>query len=155
MGKLCIYNCVNCNTYCEKYNTRKKFCSIKCQQDFSRKTKVFNNTASSHTLKIYLTETKGYSCELCGLSGYWNGKKLTLQLDHIDGNSDNNTLENVRLVCPNCHTQTHTWCGRQKKTNKRNIYLQKYKGDKSKSETPLLHSGEEGAVPSLPTNECK
>jgi HNH endonuclease len=48
-------------------------------------------------------------CSECGLLPMWNGKKLTLQLDHIDGNRADNSLGNLRLLCPNCHTQTHTF----------------------------------------------
>lgn len=48
-------------------------------------------------------------CAECGIGSEWNGKALTLQLDHIDGNSENNALENLRLLCPNCHTQTPTY----------------------------------------------
>ena len=39
----------------------------------------------------------------------WNGKPLVFDMDHIDGNSDNNLRENVRAVCPNCHSQTPTF----------------------------------------------
>jgi len=50
-----------------------------------------------------------YVCAKCGNDGTWCGTKLTLQLDHIDGNSKNNNLDNLRFMCPNCHTQTDTW----------------------------------------------
>lgn len=53
-----------------------------------------------------------YKCSSCGLEDYWNGENLTLQLDHINGNSCDNRLENLRFLCPNCHTQTSTFCGR-------------------------------------------
>lgn len=54
-----------------------------------------------------------YKCVECGLSE-WRDKELSLHLDHIDGDSKNHKLENLRLLCPNCHSQTDTWCGKNK-----------------------------------------
>ena len=54
-----------------------------------------------------------YKCVECGIFE-WNKKEICLQLDHIDGNSHNHKLENLRLLCPNCHSQTDTWCGKNK-----------------------------------------
>jgi len=55
----------------------------------------------------------GKVCSICNLPPMWNGKKLVLQLDHINGNSIDNRIENLRMLCPNCHSQTDTFC-RQK-----------------------------------------
>lgn len=54
-------------------------------------------------------------CELCGQLPQWNGKPLVLQLDHINGDHFDNRLENLRIVCPNCHTQTDTFCTKRNK----------------------------------------
>lgn len=50
-------------------------------------------------------------CEVCQMSD-WQGKTITLQLDHINGVNDDHRLENLRLLCPNCHSQTNTFAGR-------------------------------------------
>jgi 5-methylcytosine-specific restriction endonuclease McrA len=60
-------------------------------------------------------------CAECGIGPEWNNKVLTLQLDHIDGNSENNMLENLRLLCPNCHTQTSTYGSKKLKQVKTKI----------------------------------
>lgn len=64
-------------------------------------------------IRRLLTERYGYSCSVCSLS-MWNDQTITLQVDHIDGNPGNNLPNNLRLLCPNCHSQTETWGGRNK-----------------------------------------
>jgi 5-methylcytosine-specific restriction endonuclease McrA len=54
-----------------------------------------------------------HKCSICGLDPEWNGQALTLQVDHVDGDWYNNVLDNLRFLCPNCHSQTETW-GRKK-----------------------------------------
>ena len=58
-------------------------------------------------LKENLIENK---CAICGLTE-WRNKPITLQLHHIDGNPNNNSLDNLQLLCPNCHSQTDNYCG--------------------------------------------
>lgn len=53
-----------------------------------------------------------YKCEGCGNLGEWLGKPLVLQLDHKNGNGKEHKIENVRFLCPNCHSQTETWTGK-------------------------------------------
>jgi hypothetical protein len=61
-------------------------------------------------LKEGIKENK---CDICGITE-WNNIELSMQLDHIDGNSHNHILSNLRMVCPNCHSQTNTYCGKNK-----------------------------------------
>ncbi len=61
-------------------------------------------------LRSNLLENK---CVECGITE-WNSKPITLQLDHINGQSTDHRFENLRLLCPNCHSQTDTWCGKNK-----------------------------------------
>ena len=53
-----------------------------------------------------------YECVKCGNTGEWNGSPLTLQLDHVNGVNGDNRKENLRWLCPNCHSQTETFAGR-------------------------------------------
>jgi hypothetical protein len=67
------------------------------------------NGKGSH--KLVLIEERGHRCESCELET-WLGKEITLEMDHADGDRKNNVKENLRLLCPNCHSFTHTWRGR-------------------------------------------
>lgn len=58
-------------------------------------------------------EEQGYRCNNCGL-GEWQGFKISLELEHKDGNNQNNSRENLEGLCPNCHSITDTWRGRNK-----------------------------------------
>ncbi len=71
-------------------------------------------------LKSRLIKSKilDYECSICGLFE-WKGQSLSLELDHVDGNSKNHRMENLRLLCPNCHSQTSTF--RSKNRSKKNL----------------------------------
>lgn len=128
-------NCINCGVEKQyhKANQTGKYCSNKCQIDYQYKINILplilkGESKNIGALKRYLKNTQGEICILCGQGPIHNNLPLTLQLDHIDGNSDNNLIENLRLLCPNCHTQTETYGSKQgKKECTRNKYLRKYK----------------------------
>lgn len=67
----------------------------------------------SHILREGLLEAKCYE-EGCGLTE-WRGKPISLQLDHINGDNFDHRIENLRLLCPNCHSQTETFAGKNKR----------------------------------------
>jgi len=125
--------CLYCNTeftYNDKTKTG-KFCSSACNGKYKIEyiTKPLIEQGKCDqppTLKTYLTNERGYKCEECGISD-WNSKDISLHIDHIDGDSDNNFPSNLRLLCPNCHSQTDTFCGRNKKNSKRSTYNQRYR----------------------------
>lgn len=80
---------------------------------------IDGNTYNSNTLRKRLINEglKERRCECCKLNE-WLGKPISLELDHIDGNHSNNKLDNLRILCPNCHAQTPTYRGKNKKQNK-------------------------------------
>jgi hypothetical protein len=73
----------------------------------------------------------------CGVNS-WLGKPLSLQLDHINGNHTDNRIENLRLLCPNCHSQTETFCGKNTTKSKKNKDKNTCKCGKPKSIQSLM-----------------
>ena len=75
------------------------------------KNSCYNNR---QTLKKRLVKEKllDYKCDECGLQDIWNKKSITLQLDHKNGIHNDNRIDNLRFLCPNCHSQTDTFAGR-------------------------------------------
>lgn len=86
----------------------RKWSSESILKDFTDTNEI---TPSNTSLKNWFLQvyTGDKICVICNLAQVWNGKPLILQLDHIDGNKRNNTLTNLRLLCPNCHSQTDTF----------------------------------------------
>jgi RNA polymerase subunit RPABC4/transcription elongation factor Spt4 len=70
--------------------------------------------ADRGSLKKWLIETRKEVCSVCGIKPEWNGMYLSLQVDHVNGINDDNRPENIRLVCPNCHSQTSTFAGKKR-----------------------------------------
>jgi hypothetical protein len=139
-GSYKTYNCLFCNLK-KRHTTagKNKFCSVGCQMKYKwvNETipRIENGECSHHAvevLKKYLVEKFGEKCSECSIESSWNNKPLVLQLDHKDGDSDNNYPKNLRLLCPNCHSQTDNFSSkgqgsRYKKVSKRNEYLREYK----------------------------
>lgn len=102
--------CQNCNTDFNYMPSQKsgKFCSNKCQGEYTVKKRFTKNSKWNRYMRKYLVENKTYECNVCGISEY-NNKPITLQVDHIDGDRTNNEFDNLQFLCPNCHSQTETW----------------------------------------------
>lgn len=66
-----------------------------------------SNVCSAVMRNKYLKKVE-YKCSKCGISE-WHSEKITLQVDHINGINNDNRMKNLRLLCPNCHSQTSTW----------------------------------------------
>lgn len=85
--------------------------SINLEERFSIHEK---KQASSKTKEVLLNhKIKENKCEICGITE-WNGNPITLQLHHINGDPKDDRLENLQILCPNCHSQTDTFCKRIK-----------------------------------------
>jgi len=77
---------------------------------------IENSVVQSFKLKgrLIAEGLKQHKCECCGITE-WMGKPAPIELDHINGNHHDNRLENLRILCPNCHAQTDTYRGKNKK----------------------------------------
>lgn len=77
--------------------------------------RIGNQSMKKRLIEAGLLEDK---CCLCGNIGSWRNIPLVLQLDHINGKNTDNRVENLRILCPNCHTQTKTYAGKNQKRYK-------------------------------------
>lgn len=109
--------CLNCNNSLgSNRSSKQKYCNHKCQQEHRRKEKyqkIFNGNTDNITssfVKKYLVDLHGSKCMNCD----WDKinpttGKCPIELEHIDGNSSNNKLDNLKLLCPSCHSLTPTY----------------------------------------------
>lgn len=77
--------------------------------------KKFEDLSGKTQIKKRLLKMRGHKCEGddCGLTT-WKGQLICLEVDHVDGNNRNNDETNLKLLCPNCHSQTPTWRNRKR-----------------------------------------
>ena len=124
------YSCKNCGEE-SKWSHQKLnvFCSNQCSGAWKFKESICKyrrgELTDRPTIRKVLTEVSGYSCACCNISE-WQGNPITLQVDHIDGHADNNTPDNLRLICPNCHSQTDTFGARNKGNGRKSKGLPLY-----------------------------
>ena len=100
------------------YDAPNKECNFKGQsKEKYSLDEVFrkNSPVTQKVMRGYMERHKiiEYKCAKCGCDGYWQGETLNLQIHHKDGDNTNNEIENLCYLCPNCHSQTETYCRRK------------------------------------------
>lgn len=75
---------------------------------------LISRAKHKHLKQCLLEIGRKYCCAVCGNTGEWNRQQLDLQVDHIDGNWKNNDRDNLRFICPNCHSQTKTFSNKKR-----------------------------------------
>lgn len=105
--------CKNCSKKC-----RKGFCNVSCKTEHSIKNGTYKNrNCTNEVLRKYLLRYRDHRCEECKLDT-WNNKPIPLSVHHKDGNASNNALDNLQLLCYNCHGLTENF-GRKNKNSAR------------------------------------
>lgn len=94
---------------CGKAHTICKICRPDIVWKGSKPSTPFENLGSDHQKGRLISEGVPHVCALCGIEPFWNGQPLVFHLDHEDGDRSNNDRSNLRLLCPNCHSQTPTY----------------------------------------------
>ncbi len=132
-----IDKCQHCNNileYKKGDRSNKKFCNIQCQQDHKllERMKLMEQGllfGEPRTIKRCVLKRDGHKCVICH-NEKWMGEPIPLIMDHIDGNSDNNKGDNLRLVCGNCDMLLPTYKSKNK-GNGRAVRRQRYQEGKS------------------------
>jgi len=125
-----IRRCTSCNKKITSIDTTLTLC-FKCGKEDrilkqvkeieERMLSQFEVKLRGAEIKLYLIHTRGYQCEKCHITE-WNNSYIQLAGHHIDGNYLHNHPSNLKLLCPNCHSQTDTYCSKNRPKNKRKLY---------------------------------
>ena len=114
--------CKNCGK--DLINLNSDFCSLECFQEYRHKEsynyflkhpeKYARANYFPKSFKKDILKEQNNVCAICGVPPIWNGKPLVFVLDHIDGHASHNYRSNLRMICPNCDSQTDTFKSRNK-----------------------------------------
>lgn len=95
--------------------------------------------------RLFRENVKEYRCEKCGISE-WNGEPITLELHHINGNHNDNHLENLQILCPNCHSQTKTFAGKKKNMGDEDVINKLLEREKQRKQEILENKKRRGEI---------
>ena len=127
------YNCEHCGKESSwTHQKTNKFCSMQCRakhKSNEHKQNFFSGLLEKRidrpTARRYLAEARGYKCEVCKVSD-WQDKPITLHVDHKNGDPSNDHPDNLRLLCPNCHSQTEFLGGANKGRGRGSLGIARY-----------------------------
>lgn len=111
--------------HCNKITSNIRFCSRNCLSEYKKQQRreKIEATGALEDYKVekwYLIEKRSHQCEVCH-NEKWNWKDIPLDLHHKDGNSNNNVLDNLLLICPNCHRQTDNFGSKNKGKGRKSL----------------------------------
>lgn len=126
------FNCLNCNTpsIVKSLTNKGIYCGNVCQMEYQYKQNVSNWLNGSlvgwkgktkqikNFVRKYLYDNRGTACEQCGWDIRHPDGSILTEIDHIDGNAENCNPDNLRVLCPNCHSLTPTFRNRNKNSTR-------------------------------------
>lgn len=107
--------------------SRNRFCSMECATLYKKEEhykyylenqEQFKGQTSIGWLKPHILKEQNGKCAICEMSNIWNNKPLVFILDHINGRANDNTRNNLRLICPNCDSQLDTYKSKNKNSDR-------------------------------------
>lgn len=125
-----LTKCINCGTL-----TKNKFCTRFCSSSHKHK-EAYNDYLNNNdkycnggyipkNFKDFFLNEQNNKCQICNIEPKWMNRELIFVIDHIDGDASNNKRENIRMICPNCDSQTETFKSKNKNSKRRNYWKEK------------------------------